>query len=189
VERTLPLAIVITLLLTALIYILLAMAAVLTVPPQELGMSKAPLALVYERSTGAPATAISVIALLAIINGALIQIIMASRVIYGLSCQGALPRLFSFIHPRTRTPLAATALIAAVVMVFALWLPLAQLAEVTSLITLTVFSLVNLALWSLKSRSDQVEGAVWSAPSWVPQVGFIVSAGMLLYGLIHLIRH
>ena len=188
VERTLPLGIVITLLVTALIYILLAMAAVLTVPPEELGMSKAPLALVYERNTGSPATAISAIALVAIINGALIQIIMASRVIYGLSRQGSLPRLLSFIHPRTRTPLVATALITSVVMTFALWFPLAQLAEATSLITLTVFSLVNLALWRLKARHVQVDAAVWSVPRWVPLSGFTVSAGMVLYGVLHFIR-
>ena len=92
-RRTLPRAITVTLVITTLLYVLLALAAVLAVSPADLEASGAPLALVVERAgTGQAALIIAVIALFAIVNGVLVQIILAARVAYGLSVQGSLPR-------------------------------------------------------------------------------------------------
>ncbi|MEN8178971.1 MAG: amino acid permease, partial [Pseudomonadota bacterium] len=186
VRRVLPLGIILTLLITALLYVFLSLSAVLTVPPHELGSSQAPLSLVYERNTGRSSTAISSIALFAIINGALIQLIMASRVLYGLANQASLPAALAYVHPRTRTPLLATALVTALIIPLALWFPLAKLAESTSIITLIIFTLVNLALWRLKGQAPAPAG-VWSVPRWIPTCGFFSSLGLLLFGLWHLL--
>jgi hypothetical protein len=64
----------------------------------------------------------------------------------------------------------------------ALWLPLARLAETTSTITLGVFTLVNLALWRLKTRGPTQPHA-WQVPLWVPITGFWVSLGFMAYGV------
>ena len=186
VRRNLPLGIVITLLVTVLLYVLLALSAVLSVPPQELAQSEAPLAMVYQRNTGGSAALISAIALFAIVNGALIQIIMASRVLYGLANQRALPLRLAYVWPRTRTPLVSTLLISGLVLILALAFPLAPLARVTSLLTLVVFTLVNLALWRLKHRVP-APADVWTVARWVPVCGFLVSLGFTLFGAVQLI--
>ncbi|MEN8174309.1 MAG: amino acid permease [Pseudomonadota bacterium] len=185
VRRTLPLAIILTLGVTAVLYVLLALVAILTVPVDELGASPAPLALVYERATGRHAGIISTIALFAMVNGALIQVIMASRVLYGLARVGALPPWLGGINRRTRTPLRATAAVTGLMMVLALWFPLARLAELTSTLTLVVFSLVNLALWVLKGREPAANGT-FRVPRWIPFTGFVVSTCYVVYGIVRL---
>ncbi|MET0103977.1 MAG: APC family permease [Sedimenticola sp.] len=184
VERMLPLAIIITLVVTTLLYMLVSLAAILTVPLEQLGESEAPLALVYELNTGQDSTLVGVVALFAIINGALVQVILASRVLYGLTNLGSIPGGLAYIHPRTRTPLVATALVTLLVVVLALWLPLVELATATSVITLVVFSLVNLSLLRLKGQP--APAGVWTVPRWVPLIGFVVSASFALYGLVEL---
>jgi APA family basic amino acid/polyamine antiporter len=183
VQRNLPLAIIITLLLTTLLYIVVTMSAVLTVSPADLKASAAPLALVYERSTGRSGELIGLIGTAAIVNGALIQIVMASRILYGLAEQNALPRWLAYIHPKTSTPVVATATVTLGILVLALWIPIAKLAEATSIITLTVFALVNAALWHLK-RLKVVPTATLSVPRWAPLCGFLISTGFVIYGLV-----
>lgn len=182
VQRNMPLAIVITLLLTTLLYIVVAAAAVLTVPPTELSASEAPLALVYQRSTGGSGELIGMIGTAAVVNGALIQIVMASRILYGLAERKALPGLLAYIHPKTHTPVVATATVTAAILVLAIWFPIAKLAEATSIITLTVFALVNAALWNLK-RIGASPPATLTVPWWIPLCGFLISAGFVIYGL------
>jgi amino acid transporter len=80
----------------------------------------APLGTVFAKSTGRAATEISVIALLAVIYGALIQVVMAARVLHGASRNNWLPPIFSRINLRTQTPVVATVLVAVGVLVFAL---------------------------------------------------------------------
>ena len=187
VRRTMPLAIAATLVITAVLYVALALAAVLTVTPHELEASGAPLALVFER-TGAsqPALIIAVIALFAIVNGVLVQIILAARVMYGLSIQRALPAWLDYVHPATQTPLPATVLAGSVVLLLALWFPLTQLAQTTSVITLVIFALVNLSLLRIKLKEPAPSG-VWQVPAWIPAAGFVINLGFVLYGLTELL--
>ena len=177
--HTMPAAILITLVATTLLYVLVSTVSVLTVPPVELAQSSAPLAFVYERSTGGASGIISGIAVFAVLNGALIQMIMASRVIYGLADQHELPGGLAWVHPRTRTPMVATGLVAGVILVLALGFPLERLAETTSVIVLIVFALVNLALVMIKRRGTPAPEGVRTYPIWIPAIGFAASAGFL----------
>jgi amino acid transporter len=179
VTHTLPMAILLTLALTTLLYVLVATVSVLTVPPAELAQSSAPLAFVYERSTGGTSGIISGIAVFAVLNGALIQMIMASRVIYGLADQHELPGGLAWVHPRTRTPMVATGLVAAAILVLAVGFPLEHLAETTSVIVLVVFALVNLALVMIKRRGTPAPEGVRTYPTWIPTIGFAASTGFL----------
>jgi amino acid transporter len=183
VERNLPTAILVTLGATALIYFLVATAAVLTVPAGELAEAGAPLALVFERGSGAAPAVISFIAIFAVLNGALIQIIMAARVLYGLGAERHLPGFFARIHPFTRTPILATALASGAVLALALWFPIEILAETTSVIMLAIFTLVNLALIRVKRRKPAARGAR-IFPAWIPWAGFLVSAAFLAIELL-----
>src|SRR5207342_3336875 len=130
-NRTLPRALFLTLGLTALLYALVVWIAVTAVPPQELARSTAPLALVFERLTGLPLVTMSAIAIVATLNGVIVHMIMIARVIYGLADQGSLPKALTRLNPVTHTPLLATAIGVGMILVLALVVPLAGLAELT----------------------------------------------------------
>jgi APA family basic amino acid/polyamine antiporter len=186
VRRTLPAAILITLAVTASLYVVIATVAVLAVPPAELATSHAPLALVFERCGGSAAL-LGIIALFALLNGALIQVLKASRVLWGLADQGVLPAFLRKIHPRTRTPLVAVSIATGVTGMLAAALPLETLAEATSIVTLATFALANLALVRIKRRDPSpAEAAVF--PIWVPVVGFVLSCGLIVLDLVNRTR-
>ena len=126
---------------------------------------------------------IGLISLIAVVNGALIQIIMASRVVYGMAQQHAAPTTFAVVNPKTQTPIRATVLIIIAVLTLALWLPLVKLATITSFITLMVFALINLSLWRLKVRAPHPPGVLRN-PLWVPVTGFLLCAGFLLLQIL-----
>lgn len=156
-ERVLPRAILLTLLITTLLYVLLSAVAVAVIEPEALAGSEAPLALIWERA-GGPAWVLGAIGTFATLNGLLAMMILGSRVLFGLARQGSLPNALGRVHEKRRTPVLATALIAAAVLVAALALPIAELAEISSLFTLVVFAAVAAAL--LKVLAD--EGKPWS---------------------------
>ncbi|MEA3411632.1 MAG: APC family permease [Pseudomonadota bacterium] len=179
-RRNIPRAILTAWWVTTVLYLLVATLAIMVMSPGELGETDAPLAMVYQHMTGGAPVVITMISIVSILNGALIQVIMASRVLYGMSRQGWLPELFGRVNPRTQTPLIATAVTTLAVLVFALWLPIVSLAKLTSLITLTVFALVNLSLWLIKRR-DPCPPDAWIVPGWIPVSGFALSASFVMY--------
>lgn len=182
-RRTLPRAIVIAISVTACLYMLVVWAAVNALPLAQLSSSTAPFADLVAESRWLPVWAITLISLLAISNGALIQVIMASRVFYGMSDQGLLPGWLRQVNRVTRTPVNATLVAGAAVLLFASLLPLEALARVTSFIILCVFCLVNLALLKIKRAEKQQPeddaGASIRYPLAVPVLG-LLSAGALL---------
>ena len=180
-ERNMPKGILWAFAISTTLYLLVTVVSIAVLPVDELAASEAPLADVYKAATQGSAMLISAIGLVAVVNGALIQIIKAARVFYGMSCNGWLPKFFGVVHPRTRTPLRATLIAGAVVMLLALVLPLVSLAKLTSGMVLVVFTLVNLALIRLKRMEAAPEG-VPAVPMWVPVSGAIASAGILLAG-------
>ncbi len=183
--RILPRSILLVLVLTALLYVGVATVAVLVLPLEELAASKAPLAAVYEAASDLSPTPISLVALVAVLNGALVQLIMASRVLYGLSSRGWLPGWLGTVHPRTRTPLIATGIVTGLCLLLAVAFPIVTLARATAYVTLTIFALVNLALWWLKARAPSVPG-VFTLPRWVPLVGFVACIAMLAFDVVQL---
>lgn len=176
--RTLPKAILTAIIVSSLLYVIVAVVAVLAVPPEILGKSDAPMADIIKQQSSFSPLIISAISLVAIINGALIQIIMATRVLYGMSNQGNSAKLFQVVHPKTRTPLWSTLIVTVSVLVMALWFPIVTLAAATSFITLIVFVLMHLALIRVKTRGD--EGGAVSYPIWIPVIGFVVSILLLV---------
>jgi amino acid transporter len=189
-ERNLPRAILLALIVSTILYFLVALAAVASAPVEQLAASDAPLAWLYQHITGREPVTITIISLLAVINGALIQIIMAARVGYGMARKGWLPEIFGRVHAKTRTPVLATAIVCCLLLVMALWLPIETLAKATSYFLLIVFALVNLSLWRLKQNAVQPPG-VFCTYYWVPVCGcissatFVVVQGVLDLGLLH----
>ena len=155
-EKIFPPAIAITLLVTMVLYFLVSTISISLVSQQELGTAGAPISLIAERTGLISPDLLSGIGVLAALNGILIQIIMASRVLYGLSRQAEMPQFLSYVNPKTHTPVTATVIVAAITLVLALLFPLARLAETTSQITFVVFTLVNGALIAITLREAGV---------------------------------
>ncbi len=178
-ERNLPRAILWALALSTVLYLAVALVAVGSIAPAQLAASEAPLALIYQTLTGREPVVITLIGMFAVINGALIQIIMASRVVYGMADRRWLPQVLGFVHPASRTPVLATLLVAATVMSLALLGATESLAKATSYVLLIVFAMTNLSLWRLKTSAPHPLG-IFCVPVWVPALGTLASLVVIL---------
>jgi amino acid transporter len=167
-----------------MIYGLVVWIAVTAVPPQELARSTAPLALVFERLTGMPLVTMSAVAVVATINGIIVHMIMIARVIYGLADQGSLPKVLARLNPVTHTPVLATGIGVGAILVLALAVPLAGLANLTAGFTLVIFAIVNFSLIRIKSRNQFPPTGAFICPRWVPFAGLVSSVLLLAVDLI-----
>ncbi len=183
-HRDLPLAMALTLVIATVLYVLVAAVAVAAVPPAELAAAPAPLSLVFQRLAGTSPATIGVIAIVATLNTVLAQMTMATRVIYGMARLGDLPAVLGRVHAGTGTPILATAVLVAAVIALALAVPLESLAKGTSIATLLVFALVNLALIRLKRRPEGSAGPHVTVPRWVPVAGLATCLGMIGLALL-----
>ena len=186
-QRNLPRAILLSLALATVLYVAVALVAVLSLPLNELTGSNAPLALVYERTSGRAPTFVALISLFAVVNGAMIQIIMAARVLYGMSREGWLPG-FARLHPRTRTPWVATGVVIAAVLAFALGSNLVMLAKITSFVILVVFAGVNSALLRVKLKREPAPAGVRSYSVAIPIAGVATTVALIAVQTLSLLR-
>ena len=168
-----------------IIYLLVTFTASMVVPTAQLAGSDGPLLeVVKEGPIPIPLKLFAAIALLAVSNGALINLIMASRVVYGMGDQGVLPSVFSRVHPSRRTPWVSilfTALIALALLVSIGGNEdaLSILASTTVVLLLSAFIMVNVSVLLL--RGDRVEQDHFRAPTVFPILGIVISAILLIY--------
>jgi APA family basic amino acid/polyamine antiporter len=172
-ELNVPLAIIGSLLIASVLYFLVAYVAVTTVPIAELSSHPAPMALVVERHGIYDPELIAIISMLAVINGALVQIRMASRVLYGILNINLEDHFLADINPTTRTPINATLLVSAAVLILAIGLDLESLATLTSAVTLIIFMAINLSLLVITSNES------WHT-NIIPGSGFLLCLGLFL---------
>ncbi|MGI9367063.1 MAG: APC family permease [Rhizobiaceae bacterium] len=183
-QKNLSRGIFITLFLSVVIYIAVILAALSAVPVSEITGHAAPLPVVFAATTPMSALIITLIAIVATVNGIIVQLIMASRVLYGLANRGSLPSVLARVNSFTQTPLVATFLSVVFVLALALAFPITLLAEWTSAITLAVFILVCAALIRIKKRATTPPPqGTFIVPEWVPYGGILACAGLLVAGL------
>ncbi len=160
------------------VYLLVTIVASIAVPTGQLSGSSGPLLEVVERGPlSLPNQAFSAIALFALANGALINMIMASRLLYGMAREGILPRALGRVHGRRQTPYVAILFTTAVAMGLIASGDLSQLADTTVLLLLVVFTVVNVAVLVL--RRDRVAHPHFRAPTVVPPIGAAVSIALI----------
>ncbi len=180
VTRTLPIAILVALGAAGLLYLLVAATAVATLPAAQLNQSTAPLVDVV-RAEGHTGTILGVLSLAIIVNGALAQIVMTARITHDLGeRRGLAPDWLSRVNGRTRTPLIATLLSGATVLLLALFFPTETLARATSYIILGVFLAINAALLRLKWSDHKPEHSYKQYPQIIPICGMVVSLLLLI---------
>ena len=186
-EKNLPISIIIVLIVTTLLYVLVAVVAVLSMPLDQLSSSQAPFADLIRQNSNFPVSIIGIISLVAVINGMLIQIIMGSRILYGMSKNNMAPSVFSYIYQRTQIPLISTTFVFIIIVIASLALPLISLAKITSTIILLVFASVNLSLVVIKLRENRSMNYESKKhvrfPIVLPIIGFILCLGFLFFQL------
>ena len=173
-NRIFPRALFGAMLAAGIIYMLVTLTATMVVATGQLSGSDAPLLeVVKEGPLPIPLTVFSAIALFAVSNGALINMIMASRLIYGMANQNIVPPVFGRVLPNRRTPWAAIAFTTALCAILIITGDLGLLADTTVMLLLAVFAVVNVAVLVL--RKDAVDHDHFRTPVFAPVLGAIVS--------------
>jgi len=189
-RRSVPFGLIGAMILATIIYIAVAITAVSVVPWQALSLSPAPLMEVAKAA--APwfeniDRVFLLITIFAIGNTALLNYLMGSRLIYGMSRQGLLPRLLGRVHPVRRTPHVAVGLLFLIVTGLIMIGGVRPLAEATALLLLSVFVVVNVALVILKRRPGEATGG-FEVPYFVPVLGAgvcLILIASRIHGAIH----
>jgi amino acid transporter len=173
-RRIFPKVLLAGLCITGLIYVLVSISAIALVPADRLSEGATPLLQVVEAGApGFPLGVFGVITMFAVANTALINMLMASRLVYGLSRERVLPPLLGRVHPGRRTPWPAilfTTALAYGLVTFVGAVP--ALGGTTALLLLCVFTVVNVAVLVL--RRDHVEADHFRTPTVLPLVGALV---------------
>lgn len=178
-ERNMPRAILLSLFVTGVVYLVVVVIATRVVEPSALAESDAPLLTVVEQAEPRiPTSLFGLIALFAVANTALLNFIMGSRLLYGMARQGLLPSWLGRVHRTRRTPHWAILAVLVASLVLALSGTLTYLAGTTSLLLLLVFFTLHLSLIAVKRRDDQPHGA-FRVPVAVPIIGATTSAALM----------
>jgi len=174
--RIFPKVLLAGLLITATIYVLVSISAITLVAPEQLGEGETPLLQVVQ--AGAPSFPVEIfgfITMFAVANTALINMLMASRLLYGMSRERVLPGMLGKVHPARRTPYVAigfTTLLAFGLITFVGEVP--ALGGTTALLLLCVFTVVNVAVLVL--RRDPVGHQHFRTPTILAVLGALSCA-------------
>ncbi|MBK1785428.1 APC family permease [Prauserella cavernicola] len=150
------------------IYILVSVTSSLLVPANELeaAESSALLKVIDVGAPGMPREIFSAIGLFAVINSALINMLMASRLIYGMSNEGIVPKQLGVVHPVRRSPWMAIVFTSLIAIVLVSTVDIDVLGGTTALLLLAVFAVVNVAVLVL--RREKVPHKHFRAPTVIP---------------------
>jgi len=144
-RKSMPIAILGSFFIALLLYLVVAIVAVLSLPMDLLFSTNAPMAEIVAHKGQHYVYIISLISLIAVVNGVLAQVIMGSRVLYGLAGQDSAPTIFNQVHKKFQTPVLATITISIGIALLAVLIPIVQLANSASYVIISVFVLVNLS--------------------------------------------
>jgi len=157
-EKNLPRALILSIIVTAIFYVLVGLAVVNLANWQVLSVSQAPLSFAVSTVLGPNGFSImSYIALFATANTVLITSIVGSRMIYGMAKDNAIPNILSKVHKKTKTPWIAILTIMIFSMLFIFLGDIELVANITSLGVFITFALVNLSLIWLRYKKPNLK--------------------------------
>ncbi|MCP5468243.1 MAG: amino acid permease [Deltaproteobacteria bacterium] len=183
-KRDLPRAILIAIIATSIIYFLVTSVLLINVPLHEIlqqsdhNSKKEVLLLIFEKAHAHWFLQyFAVIAIIAITNTGLINLIMASRLIYGMAQEDLMPKFLGRIHSKRHTPHLAvlTAFFAVLILVFTG--ALTTLIKTTNLLIILVFSMTHLSLIIVRIKKEKHDGIQF--PIFVPLIGLLLSLAIL----------
>ncbi len=177
-RRAYPRALFGGLLIGGIVYAAVAIVASMSVPTDRLAGSDGPLLEVVQVGPLAVDTKLfAAIALFALANTILINLITASRLLYGMGTERVIPAAFRRVHRTRRTPFVAIVFTTLIAMLLIATGDLADLADTTVTLLLLAFIGVNAAV--LAARRDPVEHEHFVVPTAVPVIGVLVCIGLL----------
>jgi APA family basic amino acid/polyamine antiporter len=157
-KKILPRAIILSISITAIIYILVSISAIRVLDWHELGSSIAPLSDVIKKALGSQAQIIlSLIALFATTNTVLIMLVSGSRILYGIARDKSLPSVFGIIHQGRKTPWPAVIVIGVLAVAFTFAGNISTIANISVFTIIMVFIVVNFSLIWLRMKEPQIE--------------------------------
>jgi basic amino acid/polyamine antiporter, APA family len=181
--RAFPRTLFVGLAIAGAVYLLVTVVASMAVPTDRLAGSSGPLLEVVQVGPLAMSTKVfSAIALFALVNGALINLVMASRLVYGMARQSVIPAWFGKVHPERRTPWAGIVLTTGLAAVLVAIGDLETLADTTVLLLLFAFVAVHVSVLVL--RRTPVEHEHFRAWTGFPVLGALSCAGLILQKLV-----
>lgn len=183
-QKSMPVAIMGSLFIALFLYVAVAVVAVVALPLNELSATDSPMAEIVANKGRHYAYIVSLISLVAVLNGVLAQLIMGSRVLYGMAGQNNAPRLFHQVHKKFRTPLLATLAIAMGIVVLAIFVPIVELANTTSYVVISVFTMVNLSQTKL-ALNDYGKKKCWGKRKFLlPLLAALLCLVFLVYKIL-----
>ncbi len=172
--RIFPRAMLLGMAIAATVYVTVAVLSSMLVSADDLaGAGSGALFRVLEAGApGFPLAVFGAIGLFAVINTALINMLMASRLLYGMANQRIIPRPFGRVHETRRTPWVAIVFTSIVAIILVLAADITLLGGTTALLLLAVFTIVNVAVLVL--RRDRIDRPHFRAPTWTPYLGIVL---------------
>jgi APA family basic amino acid/polyamine antiporter len=162
------------LIIASVLYVLVAISALAVLSSGQLAESKAPLAAVFQEATNLSIPVITIIGVIAITNGVLIQIITGSRILYGLAREKWLPKQLAVVSAKQHTPTRATLVVVSLIAITSSLLPLGTLAQITSFILLVIFTVVHLSAIKLITTKQ-----INNLKMYIPVLGIIANSAVI----------
>ncbi len=183
-KKDIPLAIIISLLIVTLLYVAVAFIAVMVMSPQELAKSDQALATLFTKLVSHKSYIINYIAIFAIVNGTLVQIIMVSRMLYGMARQGWLPSILAKIDPKSKTPIIAILLTTILLFLLTLCFDLLSLAQASNYGILALYLAIDISLIRIKIKKEAPQGS-FTIPFWIPVAAVGINLVLFLFTLVY----
>lgn len=178
-KHAVPKAILISLAISSILYVLVSISAISIVPWQELAATPAPISLVAGTVLGPIGWLIfSFIALFATASTILVILVAVSRLLYGMAADHSLPEILSKVHSKTKTPFVAIAVTSTIAMVFVLSGGLRHVAFVTTFAIFAMFFMVNLAVIVMRFSKPKQE-RIFTIPGNIGKVPIIPIMGVI----------
>ena len=157
--RDLPIAIVGSLVISTVLYVLVAVAAVGVAPIGVMASSDAPLAAALQKGTGIDwaAAVLSFGALIAITSVVLVVMYGQTRIFFAMCRDGLMPRSFATVHPRYGTPAKLTIAFGTLIAILAALVPLSEIVKLVNIGTLFAFILVNIGVIVLRRTKPDMD--------------------------------
>ncbi len=157
-RRNLPLAILISLIVVTIMYVLVALVATGAQPEHDFEGQEAGLSAILQNVLGAswPGTVVAAGAIISIFSVTLVSVYGQTRILFAMSRDGIIPPVFHKVNPKTMTPVHNTVIVAVIISVLAGFIPISFLAEMTSVGTLVAFITVAIGVIILRQRSPEL---------------------------------
>ncbi|MGV7225467.1 MAG: APC family permease [Nitrosopumilus sp.] len=157
-HKTIPRAIILSVVITGIIYILVSLSAVKILDWQELAASSAPLADVAHKVLGTNGSiTLSIIALFATASTVLITLVAGARILYGMAKSNSLPQFLSNVHSKTKTPWIAVIVILVTSIGFTFVGDIVIIANIVVFAVVITFAAINLAVIVLRYTEPVLE--------------------------------